>query len=162
MSRDPTIGLIESPQKKQKKDRTDFGTPPPAPKKSLVKAGEEHEQGRPRSGQARVDGTNERGAKQAYEEKAFDYAVAAQTWKEAQARRDVRLDDLVKVHTHRPFDAASASRVSREAAAAVQGEKDTLTLKQEKKKALDEAWATYASFRDEEPIRPLIPDDTDE
>lgn len=78
---------------------------------------------------------------------------------DARDLRDVRLDDLVKVHAHRPFDKDSAGRVSREAAKAIEAEKANLEVKQEAKKALDAAWATVRNFEGEAPIRPLIPDD---
>lgn len=112
--------------------------------------------------QARIDATSADAAWEEYKDLAGDYAKKAQTWADAQELRDVRLEDLVKVHAHRPFDNESAARVAREAAKAVQQEKDALGNKQAAKKALDAAWATVRNFEGETTVRPLIPDDDPE
>lgn len=146
---DPTIGLVAEPKQSRKK--------------ALAKAAKEHEGGKPRAaetnGQDRLDGTTPDKAWEDYKDTAAEYAQKAQVWKDAQERRDVRLDDLVKVHAHKPFDQGAAANVSKQAAKAVQQEKDALAAKQEAKKALDAAWTTVQSFNENEPIRPLIPDD---
>lgn len=159
---DPGIGLLEAKGPKQKKDRTDFGTPPKAPKKALVKAGAEHEKGRPKATQSRVDGEptiSEAEAWEKFKEASAEHELKKQKWDEAKKAREVRLGDLVKVHAHKPFDDASAARVSKDTAKAVEREKKAQEAKADAKKALDAAWATVQSFSDSEPIRPLIPDD---
>jgi hypothetical protein len=65
----------------------------------------------------------------------------------------------VKVHAHRPFDSDSAGRVAKESAKAIEAEKAALEVKQDAKKALDEAWTTVRGFEEGEPIRPMIPDE---
>lgn len=146
MPNDPTLGLVNAKGPRQ-------------PKKSLVKAAEEHEKSRPSAVQARMDGQTQEQALDAYKEKAADFGMKAQNWKDAQERRDVRLNDLVKVHRHRPFDPSQASKVSKAAAQAVEAEKRALEVKQEAKKALDEAWGTVQSFLGTEEVRPLMPDE---
>ena len=119
---DPTIGILNEPSSKRKA--------------ALAKAAKEHSNGAPKaaqSAQARMDGQTQDKAWDAYKDKAADYAAKAQKWKDAQDKKEVRLNDLVKVHAHKPFDDASAARVSREAAKAVASEKKTLEAKQEAK-----------------------------
>lgn len=171
--RDPTIGLLESPQRKPAPKANQKApakpAPPPAPKPALVKAGAEHERGRPKAttgaGQNRLDGTTTTAeeSRLAYERKAFEFAVADQKWKDAQAARDVRLDDLVKANAKaratRPFDSDGLVRVAKETAAAIQAEKDNLVVKHEAKKTLNEAWDTYAAFNERPTVRPLVPGD---
>lgn len=115
-----------------------------------------------RRGQDRLDGGNITQAWDAYKDVAAEHAKAAQVWKNAQETASVRGDDLIKVHAHKPFDDKSAARVAKECARAMQAEKAALANKQESKKNLDAAWATVASFSDETPVRPLIPDDEEE
>lgn len=146
---DPTLGLVTAK----------------APKKTLknlVKAGEDHDRGRPGVVQSRMDGQTQEQALDKYKDLAADYQMKAQTWKDSQERRDVRLNDLVKVHRHKPFDPSSASKVSKSAAQAVEAEKRALEVKQEAKKAVDEAWGTVQSFLGTEETRPLIPDEEED
>lgn len=112
-----------------------------------------------RAGQDRLDGGTISKAWEAYKDVAAEHAKAAQVWKNAQETAVVRGDDLIKVHSHRPFDNQSAARVAKECAKAMQGEKAALANKREAKSKLDEAWATVQSFSDEAPVRPLIPDE---
>lgn len=115
------------------------------------------------AGQDRLDGQTLDGAQGAYNKVAGDYAMKAQAWKDAQEVRLVREDDLVKVHTHKPFDTGSAARVAKECAKSIQVEKAALVNKQEAKKSLDAAWETVRSFMGEKsPVQPLIADDEDE
>lgn len=132
-------------------------------KAALEQAGREVLPGNKHGGdppQSRIDGEN--AAEKAWEEYkdlAGDYAMKAQAWSDAQELRDVRLDDLVKVHNHRPMDDEAAARVSQETARAVEACKKALEDKQAAKKALDAAWATVRDLEGEKTVRPLIPDE---
>lgn len=132
-------------------------------KKALNGAAVEVLEGSPHGGDAprqdRIDGMTKDHAWEEYKEVAGDYARKAQSWRDSQELLDVRLGDLVKVHSHHPFDEDAAARVSREAAKAVEAEKQNLASKQEAKKALDAAWHTVRNFEGEAQIRPLIPDE---
>lgn len=114
------------------------------------------------SEQERIDGATRDSALHDYKELSADYAMKAQTWKDAQEARVVREDDLVKVHAHRPFDDRSAARVAKETAKAIKKEKAALTEKQEAKKALDAAWVTVQSFLGQDAVQPMIPDEEPE
>lgn len=155
---DPTIGLVTSPSKKNRKN----GADEKAPKPSLVQAGEDHEKGRPKVTQSRVDGDADMTEAEAWEqfkEASADHEVKKQRWADAQKAREVRLDDLVKVHAHKPFDSSAAARVSKEAAKSVQREKDTLEEKQKANKAVGAARDVLRQYLGEEKARSLIPDD---
>lgn len=165
MPRDPTIGVQPTDKDPKKKTATaKAAKPTDGPSAGLAKAGVEHERGRPKSGQDRIDAGDGKPASEAaawdgYKDAAADHAQKAQTWKDAKETLLVRLDDLQKVHEHRPFDPNAAAGVSKAAAQAVKREKDALVSKQEAKAKLDDAWETVRSFSDTEPVRPMMPDE---
>lgn len=149
MPRDPTAAVSADATEKRRR-------------KALAKAGQEHESGRPGGTQARVDGTTPptlEDAEATFKDRAAIAKRAEMTWKLAQQRRDVRLDDLVKAHAHKPFDRDATLRISREAAKAVEAEKSTLEAKQEAQRAAAEAWKDVEAFNEDAPVRSMMPEE---
>jgi len=106
-------------------------TPNAKPKKTVKPA---------RTTQERVDATPESHAWEEYKTNAADHACKAQRWKDSKVFLGECLDDLIRVHAHKPLDEGAVEHVAKATALAAKGTMLALDAKQASKKYLDACW----------------------